>query len=137
MDNLLALLEERIRLLVRSQLERLKTREELLQVAVCRIAKDFRLSIGFAGQSFRQVKDESIQLFDERLLRHLNRFVEASLIRVAIIVARICSARLIACSEGSDSIAAIVFLRRRVAGMGQLELTSRFSDRRDVRLAGA
>lgn len=75
-DRSLTLLDEFFELIVGPHIERLKSLEELLQVANGRITKDLWLAIVVTGKSLAQMGHERRKLFNECLLSERDSFLE-------------------------------------------------------------
>jgi len=67
-DDPSALIDQVIELLVRADVQALELREELPQIADCRVAEHLGSAIFLTGQPFGQVPDQPGQFVDERRL---------------------------------------------------------------------
>ena len=77
-DDLLALVDQFVELLVAADVELAEPVKELREVLDGRVAKHLGPPVGLAGQPFDQMGHQLLQLLDKRLLGQLHRFVETS-----------------------------------------------------------
>ena len=74
-----SVIDKLIQLIVRADVEALKSIEELGQVRQCRISKHLRHTAIFAAKPFCEMADQLFQFACESLLRQSDRFIEATL----------------------------------------------------------
>jgi len=76
LDNASGLVDQRVQLRVRANVELLKPIEELRQVADRRVPEDFTLAFRSAAQAFVQVRNQLSDLLEERLFGKLHGLLE-------------------------------------------------------------